>query len=45
MMIVRLDLAYHGAGFAGWAAQPGERTVQEELEGALAQVLGERRRS
>ena len=40
MMIVRLDLAYHGAGFAGWASQPGERTVQEELEGALAQVLG-----
>ena len=31
---VRLDLAYHGAGFSGWAAQPGERTVQGELEGA-----------
>jgi tRNA pseudouridine38-40 synthase len=38
---VRLDLAYHGAGFAGWAAQPGERTVQGELEGALAELLGE----
>jgi tRNA pseudouridine38-40 synthase len=37
---VRLDLAYHGAGFAGWAAQPGKRTVQGELEGALGQILG-----
>jgi tRNA pseudouridine38-40 synthase len=41
MTAVRLNLAYHGAGFAGWARQPGQRTVQEELEGALAQVLGE----
>ena len=40
MTSVRLDIAYHGAGFAGWAAQPSERTVQEELEAALAQVLG-----
>jgi len=35
-----LDIAYNGAGFAGWAAQPGERTVQGELEAALARVLG-----
>jgi tRNA pseudouridine38-40 synthase len=42
MATVRLDLAYHGAGFAGWASQPGERTVQDELERALEQVLGER---
>jgi tRNA pseudouridine38-40 synthase len=42
MTIVRLDLAYHGAGFAGWAAQPGLRTVQGELEAALEQVLEER---
>jgi tRNA pseudouridine38-40 synthase len=40
MTSVRIDLAYHGAGFAGWATQPGERTVQAELEGALGQVLG-----
>ena len=40
MTSVRLDLAYHGAGFAGWAAQPGQRTVQGELESALEQVLG-----
>jgi len=44
MASYRIDLAYHGAGFAGWAAQPGERTVQEELEGALEQVLGARPR-
>jgi tRNA pseudouridine38-40 synthase len=39
---VRLDLAYHGARFAGWATQPGERTVQGELEAALERVLGSR---
>ena len=40
MTTVRIDLAYHGAGFAGWAVQPGLRTVQGELEGALERVLG-----
>ena len=44
MPTLRLDIAYNGAGFAGWAAQPGMRTVQEELEGALERVLGERPR-
>jgi tRNA pseudouridine38-40 synthase len=39
---VRLDLAYHGAGFAGWATQPGRRTVQGELEDALERLLGAR---
>jgi tRNA pseudouridine38-40 synthase len=38
---VRLDIAYHGAGFAGWAAQPGLRTVQGELETALERLVGE----
>ncbi|WP_366181512.1 tRNA pseudouridine synthase A [Actinomyces timonensis] len=36
---LRLDLAYDGAGFAGWAAQPGLRTVEGELTGALETVL------
>jgi tRNA pseudouridine38-40 synthase len=36
---VRLDLAYDGTGFAGWASQPGLRTVQGSLEDALATVL------
>ncbi len=40
MASVRMNLAYHGAGFAGWATQPGERTVQGELEAALERMLG-----
>ncbi|WP_175607668.1 tRNA pseudouridine(38-40) synthase TruA [Peterkaempfera bronchialis] len=36
---VRLDLAYDGAEFSGWARQPGRRTVQGELEEALRTVL------
>jgi len=36
---VRLDIEYDGAGFRGWARQPGLRTVQGELEAALATVL------
>jgi len=36
---VRLDLAYDGADFSGWAKQRGRRTVQEELETAIATVL------
>ena len=40
-MTTRLDLEYDGTRFSGWARQPGERTVQEELERALATVLGE----
>ncbi len=38
---VRLDLEYDGACFRGWARQPGLRTVQGELETALATVLRE----
>lgn len=33
---VRLDLGYDGTAFSGWAAQPGLRTVQGELEAALS---------
>jgi tRNA pseudouridine38-40 synthase len=40
-MITKLTIEYDGAGFAGWARQPCERTVQEELERALRTVLGE----
>ena len=35
-MRVRIDLAYDGSGFSGWAAQPGPRTVQGDLERALS---------
>jgi tRNA pseudouridine38-40 synthase len=38
---IRLDLEYDGAGFRGWARQPGQRTVQGEVEAALATVLRE----
>lgn len=34
----RLVFAYDGTDFAGWATQPGLRTVQGELEAALARV-------
>jgi tRNA pseudouridine38-40 synthase len=36
---IRLDLAYDGTAFNGWARQPGQRTVQGELESALATIL------
>jgi len=36
---LRLDLAYDGGGFAGWARQPGRRTVQGTIEEALARIL------
>jgi tRNA pseudouridine38-40 synthase len=36
---VRLDLAYDGTAFSGWARQPGLRTVQGELEGRLAELF------
>jgi tRNA pseudouridine38-40 synthase len=41
MAVTRLDIEYDGTAFAGWARQPGHRTVQEELERALAVVLPE----
>jgi tRNA pseudouridine38-40 synthase len=40
-MTSRLDLEYDGTAFAGWARQPGQRTVQEEVERALGMVLRE----
>lgn len=40
-MTSRLDLEYHGTAFAGWARQPGERSVQDEVERALCTVLHE----
>ncbi|UKA53176.1 tRNA pseudouridine(38-40) synthase TruA [Arthrobacter sp. FW305-BF8] len=36
---IRLDLAYDGGPFSGWAVQPGRRTVQGVLEGALELLL------
>ena len=38
---IRLDLAYDGTFFSGWAAQPGLRTVEGVLTSALVTVLRE----
>ena len=40
MPTVRLDLAYDGSGFRGYAFQEGMRTIQGDLERALQTVLG-----
>ena len=39
MLTLRLDLEYDGTRFAGWAAQPGLRTVEGVLRDALDTVL------
>jgi tRNA pseudouridine38-40 synthase len=40
-MTSRMLLEYDGRAFAGWARQPDRRTVQAEVERALATVLAE----
>ena len=35
---LRIDLAYDGTRYAGWALQPDYATVQGELEGALSRI-------
>jgi tRNA pseudouridine38-40 synthase len=37
-MPLKLTLEYDGSGFAGWAAQPGQRTVEGVLRDALART-------
>jgi tRNA pseudouridine38-40 synthase len=37
---LKLTLAYDGTAFQGWAQQPGRRTVEGELRGALEQAYG-----
>jgi tRNA pseudouridine38-40 synthase len=39
LAVSKLTVAYDGSPFAGWAVQPGERTVQGELTAALRTVL------
>ena len=38
MSVVKLTFAYDGTDFAGWAVQPGRRTVEGELRAALDRV-------
>jgi tRNA pseudouridine38-40 synthase len=37
----KLTLAYDGTDFCGWQVQPGEITVQGELQAALKRITGE----
>ena len=39
-MRLKLTLEYDGTGFRGWAAQPGERTVEGEVRSALDAAYG-----
>lgn len=39
MGVYRLDVAYDGSGFRGYARQAGQRTVQGEIESALTTIL------
>jgi tRNA pseudouridine38-40 synthase len=35
---LRIDIAYDGTAFFGWAAQPDRRTIQDHVEHAISQV-------
>ncbi|MGO9340370.1 MAG: tRNA pseudouridine synthase A [Terracidiphilus sp.] len=37
----KVTLAYDGTDFSGWQIQPGERTIQGELQAVLGRVIGE----
>jgi tRNA pseudouridine38-40 synthase len=37
----KLTLAYDGTAFRGWQIQPGEATIQGELQAALGRITGE----
>lgn len=40
MTRLKLTVAYRGAGFAGWQIQPGQRTVQAEVQAVLRRLCG-----
>ncbi len=35
---LRIDIAYDGTNFSGWARQPGKRTVQEMVEEVISRI-------
>ncbi|NLS96900.1 MAG: tRNA pseudouridine(38-40) synthase TruA [Planctomycetaceae bacterium] len=41
MRSILLTIAYEGGAYAGWQVQPGQRTIQGELEQALLRITGE----
>lgn len=41
MKALAVLLQYEGTHFAGWQYQPGQRTVQGEVESALGKIVGE----
>lgn len=41
MRNIKLTISYDGTDFSGWQTQPGYRTVQKTLEGAIAELTGE----
>ncbi len=43
MRNLKLTLSYDGTDFFGWQTQPDQRTVQETLEKAIAELTGEER--
>jgi tRNA pseudouridine38-40 synthase len=38
-VLIKISVGYDGAGFSGWAAQPGRRTVEAVLSEAIGRVL------
>jgi len=42
MRVIRLTVGYDGTDFCGWQRQPGDRTVQGDVEDALAKLAGKR---
>lgn len=38
---IQLVLEYDGTDFSGWQVQPGQRTVQAELEACLSRIFGD----
>ncbi len=44
MRTIKLTLAYDGTAYAGWQSQPDRRTLQETLEQAIQQIVGEQLR-
>jgi tRNA pseudouridine38-40 synthase len=42
MRVIKLLIGYDGTDFCGWQRQPGDRTVQGEVEEALGKLAGKR---